>query len=183
MPRFGSPTIWPFWTRVSVIRPFSSTIAALRIRWPSRVTVPLASRVWAVLLASKEKLRPPICGNWPGVAPALLAETACSRIRFISSAETVVTASALLKRSELVTSSCEMSPDRLPAEGLAAGGNSAVPPPAVENEPIESRMPPPFLIETATVGSYCLAYQRLASAERSPRLVSSVRTSPRRPSR
>ncbi len=69
MLRFGSPTSWPFWTRVSVIRPFSSTIAALRIRWPSRVTLPLASRVWAVLLASKEKLRPPICGNWPGVAP------------------------------------------------------------------------------------------------------------------
>ena len=48
---------------------------------------------------------------------------------------------------------------------------------------MSERMPPPFFSDSCTLGSVCRAYQRLASAVRLPRLVSSLRTSLRRPSR
>ena len=49
--------------------------------------------------------------------------------------------------------------------------------------PMLSRIPPPFLIEITTSGSASCATAKLASAVRLPRLVSSVRTSPRIPLR
>ena len=113
------------------------------MRSPGSVSV----RAWAV--GSKLNAMPPI---WPK-RPLMISmpETMCSASWSRPSAVTVPTARSLLNRRELEMSSREMSPSSLPTLGFAAGGSwiSSPPPPATNDWPMMSRMPPPFLNETS----------------------------------
>ena len=167
--RFASPTNSPFSAIVSITLPFSSLIAKDCTRSPSGLS------------SSKLNARPLTWGKLPGVAPSPLSATPCSMISSSSWAVTVSRVKPLLKRREFSMSSWEISPASFPASGFARVGPSSPVKPSML--PISARIPPPFLMEITTESSAAWAAAKFASAVRLPKLVSSVRTSVRLPSR
>ncbi len=166
--RLGSPTTWPFWTIVSVVLPLLS-LSAIE-----------TTRSLAGLFGSKLNAIPPTWGNLPGVRPGAVSATPCSMTCFNCWAVKVNNVSWLLNLRLFSISNWEIWPACFPAAGLATGGIFCPAfgslPPAPITAPIDSRIPPPFLIEITTLGSFLLTAAKLASAVKLPKFVSSVRT-------
>ena len=88
-----------------------------------------------------------------------------------------------MKRNEFSISKRDTSPFNLFALGFACVGSNKTLFPTEFTKPTAERIPPPFLIDTVTCGSNFLAYHKLASDDKFPKLVSSVLTKFLRPSK